>query len=274
MKDLTVNKGTFGLTSDQLSLVTSTVAKGATRDELQLFLYRCQNLDLDPLKPGQIHFVKYGNNPGSIIIGVDGFRARAAKTGKHTGTKRGIIRDDSGRCIGAWCEVYRSDWEHPARDEASLSEYNTGKNNWAKMPETMIKKVAEVAALRMAFPDELGGIYSDDEMEQAKDGLAGTVPDAKQTVKIVAPDANAHTITDTEILEIEADIKIIGEMVCPFPKHVGKRIRDFHPENLEKYITYIQDQWIRLKGEPSKDKKEFVDAAKIWLQEQRNGGSN
>lgn len=152
---------------DQLKLIISTVAKGATSEELKLFLYRCKNMGLDPLKPGMVHFIKYNNSPGTIVVGIDGFRSRAAQTGKHTGTKRGIIRDESLRCIGAWAEVYRSDWQHPAREEVPFEEYSTGKGSWAKMPETMIKKVAEVAALRMAFPDELGGIYSADEMALA-----------------------------------------------------------------------------------------------------------
>lgn len=155
------------LTDEQMDLIKSTVAKGATDNELKLFLYRCKEIGLDPLKPGQIFFIKYGSGPGTIVIGRDGFRARAAAIGLHTGTKVGIIRDDKGFCLGAWCEVYRKDWKEPAREEVSLKEYDTGKGQWAKMPETMIKKVAEVAALRMAFPDQLSGLYSTDEMDQA-----------------------------------------------------------------------------------------------------------
>lgn len=156
------------LTPEQLELVKATIAKGATDDEFKLFIHRCETMGLDPLKSGQIHFVKYGNSPGTIVVGIDGFRTKAANTGKHKGTKRGVIRSKDGVCIGAWCEVYRSDWTECAREEVSLNEYNTGKAMWSKMPETMIKKVAEVAALRMAFPDELGGLYSDDEMSQAE----------------------------------------------------------------------------------------------------------
>jgi phage recombination protein Bet len=155
------------LTDEQMDLIKNTVAKGATDNELKLFLYRCKEIGLDPLKPGQIFFIKYGTGPGTIVIGRDGFRARAAAIGLHTGTKVGIIRDDKGSCLGAWCEVYRKDWKEPAREEVSLKEYDTGKGQWAKMPETMIKKVAEVAALRMAFPDQLSGLYSTDEMDQA-----------------------------------------------------------------------------------------------------------
>ena len=163
-------------TPEQLALITNTVAKGASHDELKLFLYRCQNLGLDPLKPGQIYFIKYGISPGTIVIGIEGFRLRAVRTGKLSGIKRGSIKNDKGSLIGAWAEVYRSDWKECAREEVDLVEYSTGKAMWAKMPSTMIKKVAEAAALRMAFPDDLGGVYTKEEMDQAEESSHRVAP--------------------------------------------------------------------------------------------------
>ena len=167
MKEVKNPDSGLELTTDQIDLIKRTVAKNATDDELKLFLHRAKNLGLDPLRPGEIHFVKYGSGSGSIIIGIEGFRAIAASTGLHTGTKRGLMHDDKGKLTGAWAEVYRKDWEHPARDEVLLREYSTGRNMWQKMPATMIKKVAEVAALRMAFSRNLAGLYSHEEMDQA-----------------------------------------------------------------------------------------------------------
>lgn len=155
-------------TPDQERLIRDTIAKNATPDEFKLFLYRAKAMHLDPLKPGQIHFVKYGNNPGSVVVGIEGFRSIAHKTGRLSGIKRGSIKDDQGRLVGAWAEVFRSDWAHPAREEVPLEEYQGTSPIWRKMPETMIKKCAEAAALRMAFPNDLGGVYEEAEMEQAK----------------------------------------------------------------------------------------------------------
>lgn len=153
-----------GFTPEQMQLITDTVAKGATPPELALFLHRCKLMGLNPLKPGQIHFVKYGTGPGSIVVGIEGFRSIAGRTGKLSGVERGVHRDDKGKAIAGWAKVYRSDWQHPAHEEVPMSEYNSGKGPWQKMPETMIKKVAEAAALRMAFPDVLGGVYEQSEM--------------------------------------------------------------------------------------------------------------
>lgn len=176
-------------TPAQLKLITETVARGATQDELQLFLYRCKSMGFDPLKSGQIHFVKYGNGPGTIVVGIDGFRARAMRSGKLSGIKRGAIKDAKG-LVGAWAEVYRSDWQHPARTEVSLAEYSTGKGPWSKMPETMILKVAECAALRMAFPDDLGGVYAAEEMDQAKEQHTAPSPISQNLIpqRRIAPD--------------------------------------------------------------------------------------
>lgn len=55
-------------------------------------------------------------------------------------------------------------------DEVSFAEYNTGKSNWTKIPATMIRKVAICHALREAFPEDLGGLYGSEEMDQARDG--------------------------------------------------------------------------------------------------------
>jgi hypothetical protein len=46
---------------------------------------------------------------------------------------------------------------------------------WKKMPETMLEKCCEAKALRMAFPDFLGGVYTQEEMEQAEEGRVGGV---------------------------------------------------------------------------------------------------
>lgn len=163
-KDLVVQN----FSDHDLQIIKDTVAKNATDEELKLFLARCKTLGLNPLRPGQIFFQKYKNKntgdyyPGTIIVGRDGLRALAARTGKHRGTKTGTIKE-GGKLTKGWAEVYRAGWDHPARVEVAFSEYNRNTDIWRDLPDTMIQKVAECAALRMAFPDELGGVYSEDE---------------------------------------------------------------------------------------------------------------
>lgn len=245
-------------TNEQLELIKSTVAKGATNDELKLFLYRAKNMGLDPLKVGQIYFVKYGNNPGTIIIGLDGFRAIAGKSNKHSGTERGVTRNAEGRCISAWCKVYRHDWQHAAFEEVSMSEYNTGKAKWASMPETMLKKVAECAALRMAFPDQLGEAYSEEEMDQASRNVKSLSRDRAKSIEArIASKGVSVTNQDGETITVQKPQdpskyifktgttrkgktiesmgqKVLSEMLFWYDEQVTKG-RDFSDQELEDF---------------------------------------
>lgn len=230
-------------TTEQLELIKSTIAKNATDEELKLFLYRCKNMGLDPLKPGEVHFVKYGQNAGTMIVGIDGFRKRASKSGKISGIKRGVVRDDNGKLISAWCEVYRSDWMHPAREEVSFSEYSTGKNLWATKPETMLKKVAEVAALRMACPDETGGLYTEEEVGEGVNSRGSKAKELTEKVQstTATPEFEAATYFEDSP---EGPVEVgLGDFVFSVGKaHKGKKLKDVPVAKLNEFVDWASSQ--------------------------------
>jgi phage recombination protein Bet len=254
-------------TPEQVDLIKATVAKGATDNELKLFLYRCHNMGLDPLKPGMVHFIKYGTAPGSIVVGIDGFRAKAQSTGKFAGIARGVVRDDKGKCIGAWCEVRRSDWQHPAREEVSLAEYSTGKAMWAKMPETMIKKVAEAATLRMAFPDDFGGIYAEEEMHQAEPRAAVRMPEGQvETEKVLIDQANEEGELYVDELDQALSAPSLADYKIKAGKNKGKLLGEVSRRNLSNFIDWFNEQQSKdpnFKAHPSV--AEFHDKASEYL---------
>jgi len=145
--------------SDELSLVKATVAKGCNDVEFKMLLYQAKVLQLDPLTK-QIWAVKYGDSPALIFVGRDGYNQIAHRSGKYDG----MISKYEDASNTAWAEVYRKDMSHPFRVEVSLKEYNTGKGNWLKMPKTMLVKVAESQALRRAFA--ISGVYSPEEIRE------------------------------------------------------------------------------------------------------------
>lgn len=150
--------------------------------DLQIFLHECQKTGLDPFQK-QIYLIRRGDK-STIQVGIDGLRTIARRAVMKTG-------EAFGEAPILWCGgdgVWRNVWlsqQAPAAAKTSVKRgegtftavalfrefapmYN-GKLSglWAKMPAHMIGKVAEAHALRKAFPAEMSGMYTDDEMEQA-----------------------------------------------------------------------------------------------------------
>ena len=153
----------------------------ASPQELQTLLAIVKNRNLNPFTR-EVYFIKYGNNPAQIVVSKDAFMKRAEQNPNYDGFESGVIYEDENgelknkkgiilpkgaKLIGGWCEVYRKDRTRPIYREVELSAYNTGKNWWQKAPGQMIEKVAIVAAVRDTFSEDVGGLYTSDEMEQA-----------------------------------------------------------------------------------------------------------
>jgi len=172
--------------ADQIALITRTIAVGATPDELQLFLHQCKRTQLDPLTR-QIYAVK---RQGRMVIqtSIDGFRLIAQRSGQYAGQLGPYWCGEDGAWIDVWLSketpkaakvgVLRHDFKEPLWAVANFAAYEvTGEQGfmWRKMPALMIAKTAEALALRRAFPHELSGLYTNDEMDQADHGKAPLV---------------------------------------------------------------------------------------------------
>jgi len=154
----------------KLELIRRTVAKDATNDELEMFFHQARKTGLDPLAR-QIYFVKR-QGKGTIQTGIDGYRLVADRTGKYAGNDDYEFDDPDNAPKWAKARVWkivegiRCQFEATAR----WSQYYPGDAQgwaWKKMPHLMLGKCAEALALRKAFPAELSGIYTVDEMAQA-----------------------------------------------------------------------------------------------------------
>ncbi|MFC9821434.1 phage recombination protein Bet [Streptomyces erythrochromogenes] len=157
--------------------------------ELSAFLHLCQRTRLDPFSR-QIYLIGRWDNRQKRKVytpqtSIDGYRViahRVVAAAEHTLGYEDILWCDSS---GRWYDVWLSD-EAPAAAKvvvvrngqrfpavAKYSEYvQRGKDDkviglWGKMPATMTAKCAEALALRMAFPHDLAGVYTAEEMAQA-----------------------------------------------------------------------------------------------------------
>jgi phage recombination protein Bet len=161
----------MSFTPDQVDLIKRTICKGATDDELALFLHACRHLELDPFLK-QIYGIKRANQM-TIQISIDGYRAVAEKTKQYVpGREPSFTYDKDGRVFSATAYVKKlavdGSW-HEVSATAFMNEYAVSTNStfWTKMPHNQLAKCAESLALRRAFPAQLSGTYTKEEMEAA-----------------------------------------------------------------------------------------------------------
>jgi phage recombination protein Bet len=164
-------------TPEQVALIRETVAKGASEAEFKLFMAVCGRTGLDPFTR-QIHFVKYGQTPGTTVTGIDGYRLIAQRSGEYQGQVGPSWCGPDGSWLDVWLAaeapaaarvgVWRAGFKEPAWGVARMSAYKGSGPMWTKMGAEMLAKCAEALALRKAFPNELSGLYTREEMAQAQ----------------------------------------------------------------------------------------------------------
>lgn len=162
--------------------------KARPDDDTLLFLYVAKRTGLDPLTK-QVYAIyrwdgRMGREKMTIQASIDGMRLVAQRTNGYVGQDDVIYDDESKKYPGkATVTVYKSmgGQRVPFTASARWNEYcQTDKaglptSMWAKMPYLMLGKCAEALALRKAFPNELSGIYTPEELSQTQSPLGELV---------------------------------------------------------------------------------------------------
>lgn len=161
-----------------------------TDEEVMMFLSLCRFQHLNPFLR-ECYLIKYGNSPATMVVSKDVFIKRAMNSPDFNGMEAGIIVYDSRTgdtierqgtfynraeetLLGGWCKVFLKGYDHAFYESVSIDEYEgrtkDGKPNsqWATKGATMIRKVAQMHALREAFPNALAGMYAQEEIAEAQ----------------------------------------------------------------------------------------------------------
>ena len=150
--------------------------------------------NLNPLA-NEVYIVAYKKKTGgtefSLIVSKEAFLKRAAQCKDYEGFEAGVVAVDSDgvmherkgaillpgdTLIGGWARVYRKNFKVPVEIFVSREEYDKKQSTWNAMPATMIRKTALVNALREAFPEDLGNMYTEDDGGETFDRIKDVTP--------------------------------------------------------------------------------------------------
>jgi phage recombination protein Bet len=192
-KDLAISAEQDEFTKPQLAVLAHAGVQGAPREDLQVFFHQCKRTGLDPFNR-EIYMIgrrqrDYSGNWSTrytIQVGIDGFRKIAHRKCEALKEPLSISQGYLATPAGKWVDVWTDQTRPPVAAKvvvkrgagefvgvAHYAEYvglkGDGKPNhmWATKPATMLAKCAEALALRKAFPMEMSGLYTAEEMEQA-----------------------------------------------------------------------------------------------------------
>lgn len=174
----------------------------APRPTVEAFLQHCRRTGLDPIAR-QIYAIERGGKWG-IQISIDGARLVAERSRQYRGQTAAEWTADGRQWVDVWLEksppaaarvgIYREGFVEPLMVVATWDQYaQPNSPMWKKMPALMLAKCAEALALRKAFPQDLSGLYTSEEMDQA-------APAAAPPARAPRPAAPEETV-EAEVVE-------------------------------------------------------------------------
>lgn len=265
----------LALTKDKISLVKQTILpEGSTDAELELFIHFAKRTGLDPLAR-QIYAMKI-KGKFSILTSIDGFRLIAERSGHYAGQTIPMYYNGADN---QWSEVWtspgypaackigvhRTDFVEPMFAVAHWTAYAQRKADgnysyaWVNMPTVMLAKCAEALALRKAFPHELSGLYTSDEMEFAEVKEVVTVATAEGQTK--AKSAKQLYVSKLENAKNLIELQSLTSEVRP-------------EWNTDEFKSFVKSLENKLKASIVSEVKEFFNAEQVntgsWIQ--KKGG--
>ncbi len=255
---LSLDSGTYWNES-QLATLRHMGVENATEGDLTVFHHVCTKTGLDPFAR-QIYMI--GRNTKdqktdrwvtkyTIQTGIDGFRLIGRRAADRARQTISVSAPEWAHEDGSWRSVWRGAWGMPIAARVTIQrdgepfvavalfdEYKQTKRDggltqmWNQRPAGQIAKCAEALAWRMAFPQDLSGIYADEEMGQADR------PAAEERPSGLGAALGATTVVE----QIHDDQPTEPEPITPGQlKKIGAAMRDLHITERADALLYVND---------------------------------
>lgn len=238
----------FNITIDELT----PYCQGFSKEQLEQARQICLEYRLTPVKR-QIFIQKRWTKNGDVIsalVTIDGLRGIAERTGKYEGQVGAFWCGKDGKWTDVWLSedmplaakvgVHKTGFRDALYAVAKFEEYKQVDKEkkvsglWGKMPDLMIAKCAEALALRRAFPDELGGLYTKEEMGQA-DNQAEEKPHTPN-LSMALDREQAEQIHEQAIARMTnaATLDALGEVWLSYAKKIKTMPEDLAADLVQK----------------------------------------
>lgn len=264
-------------TGKEIDLLRNTYAKGLNDTELSLFLKQAEAMNLNPFTK-EIYGMVMGGKL-TLITSIAGLRKIAHQSGNYLGCVVTVTMNGTVP-LSAEATVKKLVAGHVAEFKAEVffSEYNSNNPTWKKSPITMLKKVAEAHALRMAYPT-VENLYEESEVGLINKGRGESERAAELTEKFqasepreVTPHPDIHndlplslsTDSDDDDETVDNPVDSVdnnpGEYVIGIGKNTGKKIKEIPKEDLEGFL-----KWAYSQEKLSPKTEEYVTFAENYL---------
>lgn len=224
-----------GYEEHQWNTLKTSLYKGAADQSIIMVLDYCKSRGLDPFKR-PVHIVpiydRNANNGNGGMVdtiwpSIAEVRTTAMRTGQYAGTDGATFGPDVELNLGGmvvvvpeWCQytVYRvvggtrcafvgpKVYFAETYSKAGGKKGDQPNSMWAKRPRGQLDKCAEAAALRMAFPEEIGNEYIAEEAfgSNMKDVTPNTQKNAQESGSSIA-EALSNGVQDNHSQAVDAE---------------------------------------------------------------------
>lgn len=296
---------TLNFSAPQLALVRKTAAKDANPVEFDQFIEFCRMARLNPLRKQVYLFIFHKNKPDKrqsvFVTAIDGLRAIADRSGNYRPdpeparitydeklkgplNPQGILKTQvtvfkwahgdwhavAGEAYWAEFAPIRDVWkedETGKRVKTDQKELDPSKEGWSRMPHIMISKVAEAQALRKGWPEDLSGLYGEEEVDRMKTieltatEIADEADKTARMEKVGGPNTILVDWMDGESLQPVASGKFHDQAIAFIRAHMKKgeeeaseilKWRDRNRHGLQTFWALEKDAALDLKKELEK----------------------